>query len=54
MNIHNEVPVAIFSHFTEQNLSVATFESQPFMAVMNGLCDGSVVLMAEPEFQFSS
>ena len=49
MDIEKDDPVADFSQFTEASLSLATFAHHPLMAVMNGLCKGSVVLMAQPD-----
>ena len=45
-------PVARVSNiFTQQNLDMKTFNGKPFMVVMNGLCPGSVSLLASNDFQ---
>ena len=53
MTMGYEEPVAQFPQFTEPNLSVETYDNQPFMAVKNGLCQGSVILMAQPDYRIS-
>ena len=52
MNIHSDLAMAEFPLFSNQDLSLYTFnDNQPFIAVCDGFAQGSVSLMARVDYQ---